>query len=1157
MNYKIDPSYLRYIHDGLDNKNIHSENASSLPDGLSGSYEDSFLGALNVNESQKLLNRFAVLSILKNEVSANFIAEILQETENEILEFVSIYSKYFNSSQSGKYEIYHERFRIFILEKISQNEFLTINQKIIGLGQDVIKQRNNSESEKYALEYLSSHLLDSAMISGDGMALTFLSFNSNYLNRQVEISKGFKWSKQMLQETIHWASKYNKKIVLDCGLQLLDLYKLEQNESQYILDSIKKNEFDFALERLNTFGDNVGDGARRRFLLTVLIINTILNENIANNVKATQIRQLLQFIDTEITSDLSRFDWARFCHSNIILETGAEIDNIDLDSMSLYNKSKNISFEHLDRSFFNKENLRLLIKIANDCHEKSERCKMYVDLLNGLLKYDNQNQDLWVVYDSILNELEGIAESIGFSLLLNKIVEISLQLNKFSRLIELKIWNQPSIREKFIEARSRIDFKNDLPIFEEWKSIVLISEKPNSVIVFETLKKYISSENYKEEYDSIKSKVFNSIKFSERCFLIIQLHVIIKSNRNELYDDFFLRKFLQEFSDLSSINNLYYSIHDFLEKPLSVFKGAIKTLLEYNLDKEINELLEFGKVFSENCELELFVIEQLIYSRNNKIDVTKFPYFNNYKNQKNIDLDTSKLVVSLLDFISENIKGAISIFNNLAVIENKNKASELFLYLCSTTKYKKYKESVFLGLITQNGLIPTTTISELKAYEMANHMLIKAKKSLKGKFSLVELQQQAKSILTEMSFCVKYEKGKEDYLFEIAKTLVARGDINNGENLLHYIFDPKNKAHLFYEISIKLIEANNGFDFKKMLLRFDSEINRDSYLKEIYLVYLKNGNIETARECLSMINLNKFKAETIIYWIEYQKQKSIIGATSYDFNEAIKCYKLLKDKNDKISFLKRGANLIIENLDINFIIEELKILKKLYDRFLVYIEISKKLNKDEDIKYGRIILKRVENNLYKIEDAENRFYILCTLVSAFYLLRLDKNSTDCYNKATAMLEEKGEEKERSRLAVRLVVELLKIKKMVLALNTMNLITQKNDLTRVYNFIGSYFKINIKDVFSSSLKSFIINNDVLLNILSARVSKNNLSGFSDDSVYQGIILLNKNKDALTSLLVSYFLRRLFITEESIENQNHFINTLELQWALDLKNTFNQN
>ena len=38
----LDPTYLRYIYDGLIKGSIHPENESELPEGLIGLYEESF-----------------------------------------------------------------------------------------------------------------------------------------------------------------------------------------------------------------------------------------------------------------------------------------------------------------------------------------------------------------------------------------------------------------------------------------------------------------------------------------------------------------------------------------------------------------------------------------------------------------------------------------------------------------------------------------------------------------------------------------------------------------------------------------------------------------------------------------------------------------------------------------------------------------------------------------------------------------------------------------------------------------------------------------------------------------------------------------------------------------------------------------------------------
>jgi hypothetical protein len=88
----LEPTYLRYIYDGLVKGNIHPENAAELPEGLIGLYEEAFDERTSVVERQKLLQRFAIWALLKKEVSAAFIAEVLGHSEDEIQDLISKYS---------------------------------------------------------------------------------------------------------------------------------------------------------------------------------------------------------------------------------------------------------------------------------------------------------------------------------------------------------------------------------------------------------------------------------------------------------------------------------------------------------------------------------------------------------------------------------------------------------------------------------------------------------------------------------------------------------------------------------------------------------------------------------------------------------------------------------------------------------------------------------------------------------------------------------------------------------------------------------------------------------------------------------------------------------------------------------------------------------
>ena len=126
-----DPTYLRTIYDGLLSGTLHKDNTSALPAGLVGIYEEAIPPASHVKEKQKFLEFFSVWALLKKEVSALFVSQLLGWPEEQVLDIISNHSKWFNSPTSGKYALYHERLRSFILQKISHAHFTVCNVLII------------------------------------------------------------------------------------------------------------------------------------------------------------------------------------------------------------------------------------------------------------------------------------------------------------------------------------------------------------------------------------------------------------------------------------------------------------------------------------------------------------------------------------------------------------------------------------------------------------------------------------------------------------------------------------------------------------------------------------------------------------------------------------------------------------------------------------------------------------------------------------------------------------------------------------------------------------------------------------------------------------------------------------------------------------------
>ena len=311
MNQYLEPTYLRYIYDGLIKGSIHPENAAELPNGLIGMYEEAFDERTSVVERQKLLQRFAIWALLKKEVSAAFVAEILGETEDDIQEFISTYSAWFNSPESGKYQLYHERLKVYLLQKLSEEEIHSLHEKIIERLEKAIEAQKADEFEWYGLEFLTSHLSTAAMFNGDGKKLIILAYSQTHWQRQLKISKSYSWTNNGLKQVMTWASKYNDDEVIECGLQMVDLYHQEQNAAVDILNFIEEGAYEIALDRLLFFGDKTQFGKKRKAGLSVLLLQMLLNHNTDEaRLHIDKILQHLSDIDLSSTELTALFKWA-------------------------------------------------------------------------------------------------------------------------------------------------------------------------------------------------------------------------------------------------------------------------------------------------------------------------------------------------------------------------------------------------------------------------------------------------------------------------------------------------------------------------------------------------------------------------------------------------------------------------------------------------------------------------------------------------------------------------------------------------------------------------------------------------------------------------------------------------------------------------------
>jgi hypothetical protein len=278
----LDPSYIRSIRDGIINGNIEANNQEALPDGLVGLYDrELFPPTMKWKERKEALHFFLVFALAQKEISADFAAEILGdewshvEIEKQIQEakpkseeekikeernrledrlkrvneLIQLHSKRFTAAGGGKYLLYHDRFRVYVLQKVSEKDIAEFNAKYIGLcemasknslDKEVLYSINSAyiESYEFSLEYLSFYIWIEAVhgdIAMNEKIVNYIKYDTNFFKNQYEYSGSFKWTISFLLRGLHLN-------VHDDVLKKLIIYEISsilESNSKKINDFVK------------------------------------------------------------------------------------------------------------------------------------------------------------------------------------------------------------------------------------------------------------------------------------------------------------------------------------------------------------------------------------------------------------------------------------------------------------------------------------------------------------------------------------------------------------------------------------------------------------------------------------------------------------------------------------------------------------------------------------------------------------------------------------------------------------------------------------------------------------------------------------------------------------------------------------------------------
>ena len=371
---KLEPTYLRHIFDGLSSKAIHPDNAAALPDGLIGLYEQAFTEKTRSSNRQEVLTQLSIFALMKGAVGIDLIASILKKEKAIIADVITRFSNWFNSPKSGTFTLYHDRLKVFLLQKLNQEQIIALNEKIIAFLEHTSQAKNDTEAENYALKHLANHMrLASELGHGYERLHTYVN-QENLWRRQIQVSKGYDWSQHALQQGIKESARKHHEInIIRSTVNSVKLKRQEQNSAEDILKLLNQGDYKTALKRAERWE---GD---RQFKLYLLFIHELtIGQSKTADFRLEACKAVLDAID-QTPEDSSIIDWATFFPETAIYTYNKALLDINLDGLNIWRRG-NYSLEELVNKPMVDE--KLLFDIAKDLN----RTKTFLNLCLAQIK---------------------------------------------------------------------------------------------------------------------------------------------------------------------------------------------------------------------------------------------------------------------------------------------------------------------------------------------------------------------------------------------------------------------------------------------------------------------------------------------------------------------------------------------------------------------------------------------------------------------------------------------------------------------------------------------------------------------------------------------------------------------------------------------------
>jgi len=1141
----IDPTYLRSIYDGLISGALFKDNASALPAGLVGIYEEALPPESLLNERKLVLEFFTVWALLKKEVSAAFVAPLLGWTEDQILFYIARYSKWFNSFVGGKYILYHERLRSFILQKVSNAHFIQCNQSIIAHGKDALERCVGDEWEYYALEYQSTHLLIQSMETGITDDLKAWAYSNRHWNRQVELSKGFDWSTRMLQEMMFYSSRYDEDEVILCAINIVDLFKQEQNDARCIVRLINQHDTDTALQRIGSFGGNDQKGFERKFILYILCLLelTLLGKKRTPKRKVA-IEKLLRHMDENLFSldhsDLISYD---LLPSYLMFQLACEIYLLDLDYLVILKHTgfenidwldakgpySDLQFEVLKSCILSKNDDSIKIKnIQNICHLLAKQNKMGDVLI--LMKKAHEFARCISRESRRGNELKSISIKylqFGYEAIADSIMQEALGCvhGMFYEDWELDILNSYCIllatTQKFQEA---IICARNMPSLY-WRSVTMMtiaisSAQYRNSIDYEILMEEALNWALEIENEHLKCQAINLMSTelaSNNMTDQAQLYV------NKISDENFRWLAIKQIA-IKHVSQL--RIKEGIDDVRNLIQGNFKITALMEITIELNKIAHFEEAFS-------LILEAYSYAQETKDIKEKIGFLTSISSVMiSIGrIEYSQLVMNEALELSQKLDDLDRILVTreiLAELANRDDVNRCANLIIDYLKYDGvnsdyYSKIKFLTSISGE-------LTKREKFDEATHLINEAFNYAKKISYYDDMIISVKNIVSELAAQRRYEDALT-YTQSISDEFACSQILQSISN--HMIENADSKLAINCAQSIKDDYCKSG-----ALLKISQDFfNRGNLIEAVDIL---NDSLEVA---MGIVDDDCFG-----YWrFDALMSISTEQVRQGNYKDCFDTITKIKDKNFKSNALKLVSCEFANNLKFE---QALNCIKDIHNEFYE-IEAS--------ISLARAYFKigNCEEAINKLDDCiEDAFNI--------------KDLIDRSNALMLISEEiaiQGSENKAIELALSIEVDYWRVKAIQSVIRQLSKI---NDLVTLETIVGELpIKISMKVVWENLAKESFDEKGSnwafgqTHQLKSSENKVNYLRGLNDslspadaskDMIVKVLYHYIKDSKSMERILQRYVLHDLFLNNTSGKFMERLHRSLDIQWAIEIKNSF---